>query len=149
MLMNLKKSLILFLFLILATTCKKTTVNSSANNPIASVPVNLIIYPDNPLNFTLQSIGGWAYFDGGINGIVIYRKSQEEFVALERTSSYLPNNINARVKVMDDNFSLQDSISNSRWRLFDGEIIQGPAQWPLRIYATNYNAANGSLMVSN
>ena len=109
----------------------------------------MIVYPDNPLNFRLQSIGGWAYYDGGINGIVIYRKSQEEFIALERTSSYLPNNINARVKVMGDNFTLQDTISNSRWRLFDGEVIQGPAQWPLRIYATNFNTANGTLVVSN
>jgi hypothetical protein len=144
---NLKKIVILFLFIISTVSCKKQTINSS--NPVASVPVNLIVYPDNPLNFRLQSIGGWAYFDGGINGIVIYRKSQEEFIALERTSSYLPNNINARVKVMSDNFTLQDTISNSRWRLFDGEVIQGPAQWPLRIYATNFNTANGTLMVSN
>lgn len=144
---NLKKIVILFLFIISVASCKKQTANSS--NPVASVPVNLIVYPDNPLNFRLQSIGGWAYFDGGINGIVIYRKSQEEFIALERTSSYLPNNINARVKVMSDNFTLQDTISNSRWRLFDGEVIQGPAQWPLRIYATNFNTANGTLMVSN
>ena len=144
---NLKKIVILFLFIISAASFKKQTINSS--NPVASVTVNLIVYPDNPLNFRLQSIGGWAYFDGGINGIVIYRKSQEEFIALERTSSYLPNNINARVKVMSDNFTLQDTISNSRWRLFDGEVIQGPAQWPLRIYATNFNTANGTLMVSN
>ena len=144
---NLKKIVILFLFIISVASCKKQTINSS--NPVASVPVNLIVYPDNPLNFRLQSIGGWAYFDGGINGIVIYRKSQEEFIALERTSSYLPDNINARVKVMSDNFTLQDTISNSRWRLFDGEVIQGPAQWPLRIYATNFNTTNGTLMVSN
>lgn len=101
--------------------------------------IRLSIYPNDPLNFAIQSIGGWKYFDGGINGIVVYRKSEQEFVAVERTSTQLPDNAGARVFVMKDNFTLRDTVSDSRWRIFDGSVVQGPATWPLRTYGTTYD----------
>lgn len=119
-------------------SCNKKNQQAN-NNPVPSVPVNLKIYPNDPLYFKLQAIGGWQYIDGGINGIVLYRKSQEEFMAVERTSSYYPNNAAAKVQVMSDNFTLQDTISNSRWRIFDGTVTKGPATWALRLYGTSYD----------
>lgn len=105
-----------------------------------SVLVNYTTYPGDPLNFKIQSIGGWMYVDNiGINGIIIYRKSQEEFVAIERTSSYLPDDPAAKVKVLNDNFTLRDTVSDSRWSIFDATVTQGPAEWPLRTYGTSYN----------
>lgn len=126
--------------LVLAFSCGKKSNNAITDNPVPIVPVNYITYPNDPLNFTIQAIGGWKYVDNvGINGIIIYRKSQEEFVAIERTSSYLPDNKAARVVVLNDNFTLADTISNSRWRIFDGTVTKGPAEWALRTYGTTYN----------
>ena len=144
----LKKVIILVLFFAVIA-CKKKTTQNASQNPVPSIPVNITIYPNDPLNFKIQSIGGWNYIDGGLNGIILYRTSQEEFVAIERTSSYLPDNAAARVKVMSDNFSLRDSISDSRWRMFDGSVTQGPAQWSLRLYGTSYNTNTGTLRISN
>lgn len=79
------------------------------------------------------------YHNVGVNGIIIYRKSQEEFVAIERTSSQLPNDTAARVYVQSDNFTLLDTVSHSRWRMFDGTVTKEPATWPLRLYATTYD----------
>jgi hypothetical protein len=126
---------------------KKEPPVSVADHPVPSVPVQITIYPNDPLYFKLQAIGGWMYVDGGINGIVVYRKSEQEFVAVERTSSYLPDNPEARVKVMSDNFTLRDTISDSRWRIFDGTVTQGPAEWALRLYGTSYNG--NSLRIVN
>jgi hypothetical protein len=144
----LKKVIILVLFFAVIA-CKKKTTQNVSQNPVPSIPVNITIYPNDPLNFKIQSIGGWNYIDGGLNGIILYRKSQEEFVAIERTSSYLPDNATARVKVMSDNFTLRDSVSDSRWRMFDGSVTQGPAQWSLRLYGTSYNTNTGTLRISN
>lgn len=109
------------------------------NHPVPSVPVSITLYPNDPLNFSLQGIGGWKYISGGINGIIIYRKSEQQFIALERTSSYYPNNSAAKAIVQPDNFTCKDSISGSSWQIIDGTIVTGPAEWPLRPYATNYD----------
>lgn len=126
---------------------KKKGAQTQAEHPVPYVPVDMTIYPNNPLNFAIQGIGGWQYFDGGLNGIIVYRKSQQEFVAIERTSSYLPNNPNARVKVQADNFTLRDTISNSKWQIVDGTVTNGPAEWALRVYSSNYDG--NSLRIRN
>ncbi|MDI1353733.1 MAG: hypothetical protein PSX36_02355 [bacterium] len=134
-----KKLLVLFLFISLASCKKKSSSSSANNNPVPYVPVSISVYPNDPLNFSIQSIGGWKYMDGGIYGIVVYRKSEQEFVALERSSSFYPGKPEAKVFVMSDNFILRDSISESRWRIIDGGVTKGPATWPLRVYATSYD----------
>jgi hypothetical protein len=130
--------LIALVFFTLFYSCKKKSTNAS-ENPVPSVPVNLTVYPNDPLNFKLQAIGGWIYINGGINGIILYHKSQQEFIAIERTSSYLPNNPSAKVVVMSDNFTCQDTISDSRWQIIDGTVTKGPAQWGLRLYGTTFD----------
>jgi hypothetical protein len=132
----------------LFTFCgKKAKQQPVSEHPVPSVPVDLTIYPNDPLNFKLQAIGGWLYINGGINGIVVYRKSQEEFVAIERTSSHLPGDPKARVLVMADNYTLRDTISDSRWRMLDGIVTKGPAEWALRLYGTTYDG--NSLKIRN
>ncbi|WP_317896994.1 hypothetical protein [Aurantibacillus circumpalustris] len=135
------KKITIILVVCLFFSCNKNSNQKNiTNNPVPSVLVNYTTYPGDPLNSRIQSIGGWMYVDHiGINGIIIYRKSQEEFVAIERTSSYLPDNSAAKVQVLIDNFTLRDTVSNSQWRLFDGTVTQGPAEWPLRIYGTSFN----------
>jgi len=130
--------LITLVFFTLFYSCKKKSTNAS-ENPIPSVPVNLTVYPNDPLNFKLQAIGGWIYINGGINGIILYHKSQQEFIAIERTSSYLPDNPSAKVVVMSDNFTCRDTISDSRWQIIDGTVTKGPSQWGLRLYGTTFD----------
>ncbi len=135
-----KRIIILIAVLALGiAACKKKTSQSASNNPVPSIPVNVKIYPNDPLYYKLQTIGGWTYVNGGINGLVVYRKSNEEFIAIERTSSYYPNNAAAKVVVLGDNFTLRDTVSNSRWQIIDGTITNGPAEWPLRLYGTSYD----------
>lgn len=139
--MDLKNIILIgVIFLMIVFGCKKKKeTKSNAEHPVPYVPVDITIYPGDPLNFKIQAIGGWLYINGGINGIIVYRKSQQEFIALERTSSYLPDNPAAKAKVMTDNFTCRDTISDSRWQIFDGGVTQGPTQWGLRVYGTTYD----------
>jgi hypothetical protein len=139
-----KKVLVVFL-LFLVFSCKKE--ESVTNHPVPSVPLSLRVYPNDPLNFKIQAIGGWMYFPGGLRGLIIYRKSTEEFVVIERTSSQLPEDDKAIAQVSSDNFTLRDTISDSSWRIVDGGVIKGPAGWPLRLYANNYDG--NTLFINN
>lgn len=140
------KNLVVLVMLFVICSCKKKA-NETPNNPVPSVAVDIIMYPNDPLNYPIQSIGGWMYVNGGLNGLIVYRKSNEEFIAIERTSTFLPENPAARVKVMSDNFSLRDTVSESRWRIIDGVVTKGPADWPLRLYGTTYD--NNTLRIRN
>ena len=134
-----KNYFLILLSCIILWGCRKKKDEPVVNHPVPSIPVEINIYPNDPLNFKIQAIGGWMYFAGGIRGIIVCRKSNEEFVAIERTSSQLPNSDEARVMVLSDNFTLRDSISGSEWQIFDGAVTKGPAEWPLRIYGSSYN----------
>ena len=134
-----QKIVFLISILVLCFGCKKKQTRNNVNSPVPYVPVQITIYPNDPLNFKIQAIGGWMYWSGGINGIVIYRKSDQEFVALERTSPQLPNNPAAKAQVMSDNFTLRDTISGSRWRIFDGSVTQGPSESGLQLYGTTFD----------
>jgi Rieske Fe-S protein len=120
-------------------SCKKKTVQD--NIPYQNVYIR--VYPNDPLNFKLQVVGGWIYYNGGVNGLIIYRKTTvgaNDFIALERTSTHLPDNVDARVKVQSDNFTLKDTISGSKWQIIDGAVTSGPATLPLRQYFTSFDS---------
>lgn len=141
-----RKISILFLLAILSvfSFCKK---NKAIQDNIAYQTVNFTIYPNDPSYFKLQTAGGWVYYNsGGVNGIIIYRKTTTnaptDFVAIERTSTYLPNDPDAKVKVQSDNFTLKDTISGSKWQIFDGGLISGPANQNLRLYNAVFDGIN-------
>jgi hypothetical protein len=130
--------------------CKKKSKTVQDNIPYQTV--NLTIYPNDPLYFKLQVVGGWVYVNGGVNGIIVYRKtstnSPTDFIALERTSTALPNDPNARVIVQSDNFTLKDTISGSKWQIFDGGRISGSAIQNLRLYNAVFDG-NNTLTIRN
>jgi len=134
--------LVLLTFCFVFSFCKK---NKQVQDNIAYQTVNISININNPLSFPIQTVGGWMYIDGGVNGIIVYRKTGTntpvDFVAIERTSSELPNNPDARVKVQSDNFTLKDSISGAKWQIYDGGIISGASQ-NLRLYNAVFDGIN-------
>ena len=136
--------LFLLVFLSVFSFCKKK--NQTVQDNIAYQTVNVTIYPDDPLYFKLQTAGGWVYYDNaGVNGLIIYRKTATnaptDFVAIERTSTVLPNDPNAKVKVQSDSFTLKDTISGAKWQIFDGGIISGASQ-NLRLYNAVFDGIN-------
>lgn len=118
---------------------KKSLQNQNPEHPVPYVPVNVTIYPNDPQYFQLQNPGGWVYINGaGLQGLVVYKKSQQDFVALERASPANPNSAASRVVVLNDNYTLKDTVSGATWQIVDGAPIQGNP-WHLKQYATSYD----------
>lgn len=133
---------------VLAVSCKKKA-QKVQDNGVPYTPINIVIYVNDPLNFKLQTPGGWMYFNGGASGLVVYRKTAADFVVLDRTSTYDPDNFDARVKVQSDAFTCKDTISGSKWQIVDGAVMSGPATLPLRLYANTFESGTGTLRITN
>lgn len=130
----------LILLSFLCVTCKKKNTQTDPNNGIPYTPVNVTIYPNDSQYFKIQTPGGWIYYNNaGLNGLIIYRKTQTDFITLERTSTQLPNDPAALAKVQSDNFTLKDTVSGSKWQIVDGAVINGPATYALKRYQNSYD----------
>ena len=126
-----------------------TSIQCSKDNDNFGIPlvfVNLRLNVNNPSFFNLSVTGGWEYVAGGSRGILVYRARPNEFMAYDRHSTY---NVEAgcRVEVDSTNFGVEDPCSGSRWSIFDGSVIQGPAAMPLKPYQTFFDGT--FLTISN
>lgn len=133
-----KIHIIAFLFVsLLAISCKKNN-----QHPVPNVPFDITIDLNLPSYFDLQAVGGYTYVVGGSKGIVVYRRSIDEFVAFDRHS---PADVNATCSPLvtdPDNFlQLNDPCSDAKFSLYDGSPISG-SQFGLRQYPTIYNGTN-------
>ena len=115
-------------------------------NRVPDVPVNIAINIYQPDFFNLTVPLGWVYVTGGSRGIIVYRKSETEFVALERHSPFQPED-NCAVTVNEDGTIITDPCSDSKWLISDGTIVQGPTAYPLVTYSTSYS--NPILYITN
>ena len=135
---------ILCIFLVFAViSCKK-----SKNHPVPSIPFDITVYINLPSYSNLQAVGGWAYVSGGSKGIVVYRKSQDEFVAFDRHSPAENGSCEEPLVCDPDNFlQLNDSCSGAKFSLLDGSIISG-SEFGLRQYQTWWDGST-SLRIYN
>jgi hypothetical protein len=137
--MRLVKIQIFFLLLVLVSaSCKK-----NKNHPVASVPFDITIDLTLPSYTDLNGAGGWAYVNGGIKGIIVYRQSYDVFVAFERQSPEDPDNTCSSGLITNpDNFlQLDDPCSNAQFSLYDGSPIKD-SKWGLRQYQVIWNGSN-------
>ena len=119
--------------LIIASGCRDRNTNR-----VPDVPVNIAINIYQPDFFNLTVPSGWVYITGGSRGIIVYRKSTTEFIALERHSPFQPED-NCAVIVNEDNVIVSDPCSDSQWLITDGTIIQGPTAFALETYRTSFS----------
>lgn len=127
-------SCILIVACIAVAGCKK---NDDNGVPIAAVDIYL--YTNNPSFASLYAVGGWTYITGGVRGILVYRKSNTEFMAYDRNCTYQSSDPCATVYVDATNILAVDTCCNSKFSIYDGSVTQGPAGLPLKIYNTTFD----------
>lgn len=103
---------------------------------IPYVVVNIQLYP-NTLDYI--SVSGWVYVTGGYRGLIVYRMTDNDFMAYERTCPYDPDKDCARVEVESSNITAVDSCCGSQYILTDGSPIRGPSGYSLQQYQTSYD----------
>lgn len=113
-------------------------------NPVPDIPFDVTIDINFPLYSDLNGVGGWTYIDGyGSRGLIVYRKSIDEFVAFDRHSPADTNGscFNPLYPSADNFLVLVDSCNNATFSLYDGSPISN-LSIGLRQYQTLYDGFN-------
>lgn len=133
-----KLQIFLFLALVFFAGCKK-----NKNHPIPSIPFDFQIDLSLPSYQDLNGVGGWAFVNGGIKGIIVYRQSYDVFVAWERQSPTDENAACPTGLIPDTtNFlQLDDPCSDAVFSMYDGSPIAN-SEWGLRQYRTEWYGSN-------
>lgn len=123
------------LSLFIFSGCKKE------DKSIPNTSVDIYIYTSDPSFIALNAVGGWVYITGGSRGIIVYRKTNTDFTALDRHCTFQPKNSCARVAVDSSNVIAVDTCCGSKFLITDGTIQNGPASVPLKQYATTFDGS--------
>lgn len=137
---GIKVSIFLAAFFVLCFSCRRD------QEQIPNVAVSIFISTSDPNFIDLNAVGGWVYVTGGVKGIIIYRKSQNEFMAFDRCCSYKPSVSCERVRVDTvSNLFCIDDCCGSRFLITDGSVQAAPASLPLKRYNTSFDGMNISV----
>lgn len=131
------KNLLLLLFLLPALSCKK-----DKQQDVRSGGVNEYLNLNEPIYLDLNVPGNYVYYAAGTRGIIVYRRSNTEFIAYERSCPYDPQLSTGLVTVETTLTSMADSTCGSRYALYDGSIINGPTTKSLSQYRTEMLSGN-------
>jgi nitrite reductase/ring-hydroxylating ferredoxin subunit len=101
--------------------------------PFDVINVNLNL----PEYITLKTDGRSMAINGGIRGIIIYRKNASTYLAYERNCSYQPNSACATVDIDVSTLYMLCSCCSSTFDFGTGLPTSGVAWRPLRQYETS------------
>ena len=89
--------------------------------------VNFYIDPESSEYYNLNyGHRGWEYFEGGARGVVVFRKSWDEFIAFERT--WVAKNCQGGLQVDEtNNVLLYCPKCGSQYIYYDGSPLEGSA----------------------
>lgn len=120
--------------LLLAIGCRR-----EERGGVPLTPVDISINVNNPAYVDLSAPGGWLYLTGGSLGIIVYRRTNEEFVAMDRHCTYQTAEL-CRVFVDESEVVARDTLCcGSAFLITDGSVVQGPAALSLQRYNTSFN----------
>lgn len=138
MINNAKYIFIGLLYFILCEGCKKESQNNTNGAPAGFVDAYISI----TANPALNAVNGWAYINGGVRGVLVYRKTITDFMAYERDCPYQPNNTCALIKADPGGILAVDSCCGSKFLMTDGSVNKGPATIPLTRYQVTFDGTN-------
>jgi nitrite reductase/ring-hydroxylating ferredoxin subunit len=128
------------LLIIILSCCFFYSSCRREEHPVPYVPVDVTLYVSDPQFMPINAIGGSTYYPGGSRGLVIYRRSQEDFITYDRHCPFQPENPCGRLMFDSTaSFTLIDTCCGSKFLITDGTVQQGPAHNMLRQYRTEYD----------
>ncbi len=123
--------------IIISGSCKK----DEQQPEIPYVYVNFSLNPNSTLYIHLNPVNGWETVSGGYKGILIFRKSVNEFAAFERACPNDPLENGAQVRVDDSGITCYCPVCGSKFIMVDGTPYEGPSHYPLKQYSTMYDGS--------
>ena len=137
----LKKIIFIFLLFPLLNSCNSDT------NQLPDVLVDEVVYLATA-DIRLQAPGGWAYINGGIRGIIIYRLNNTEFKAYERSCPHISPNDCTFLDVDDSGIKVVCRCDKTEFLLITGEPLNG-ASHGLKTYNTFYDQSMDAVYIRN
>ena len=132
--LKIKNSLIIFLTVLVLFSCKKKSTDY-----VPTVTVNTYLSASDPAFAPLNAINGSTYLSNcGVAGILVFRKSQTEFMAYDRCCTYNVANRNV-ISVDASGSTATDAVCGSKFLMTDGSVLHGPASNMLKIYQTSFD----------
>jgi hypothetical protein len=139
----LKKLLILILFPLLFA-CSDNS--DEVNRFLPDVPVNKTIFLSNPEFINLQVVGGWAYTQGGISGIIIYHAGINNYLAFERSAPHRTPEP-CSVMTVKNSLTMVCSCDDTVFNLLNGAPMTDGIIYPALQYRVIPNGPN--LQITN
>jgi nitrite reductase/ring-hydroxylating ferredoxin subunit len=119
---------------LLLTACRK---EERGGVPLNQVDISINV--NNPSYADLAVPGGWLYLTGGSMGIIVYRRTTDEFVAMDRHCPYQSTQM-CRVVVDESEVIARDTTCcQSAYLITDGSVTEGPSALNLQRYNTSFN----------
>ncbi len=116
------------------------------------VPYVHVEFNFNIIHYNLNSPGLSHQFSqsesGGVQGIIVYRLSMDEFRAYDRACPCDPFHCKVSIKE-DDLLRATDPCCGSVFLLIDGTVTEGDAGFPLKTYRTEFNEQTNRLRITN
>ncbi len=119
------------------------------NQVVPYVAIDTYLNLNLPAYVGLNGVGGWSYVSGGNNGLVVYRQTQNTFMVYDRYCTYNVDGSCGMASVDSSNVSISCDCDGSKYQLFDGAVIQGPATTNLHQYRSSYDEVNNTLHIYN
>lgn len=125
------------LLIVFFYSCKK----DKKYDAIPYAYINIYLDPNSTAYLNLNNVGGYEYLVGNSpsRGLIVYRKSVDEFMAYERTCPYDPLADCSRIQVEPSGITAIDSCCMSRFILLDGTPFSGPSTLSMKQYRTYYD----------
>ena len=137
--------LFIFCFILIFSylNCKK----KDTQNQIPYVAFYIRLNPNSTEYIQLNPVNGSVTLTGGYRGIVVFRKSENEFTAFERACPYDWNIATSRLVVDASGTTATCPNCKSKFILSDGTPFEGPSHYPLKQYQATYDG--NFLYISN
>lgn len=116
------------------SNCREKTDEHTVPQVAVNIDIDITLAQYNNLNF----IGGWVYLNGGYNGLLVYRATLEDMKAYDRQAPYKVAD-HCQVEVDSVGIACFDPCSGSEWLMHDGQLLTGPALYPLREYNASFD----------
>jgi len=141
------RSLFVVLFALVALiSCKDDDEDERVPRIQTDITLNLNL----PEYNSLLNPGGWLYLTGGSRGIIVYRVNNDEFAAYDRHCTY---NVPEACRVFVDpnsGITAADTLCcGSVFEIITGNVVEGPAQFRLQPFQTQFNSNSDLLRIYN
>jgi nitrite reductase/ring-hydroxylating ferredoxin subunit len=149
--MTIKSKIIVF-FLIISLQSFLVSCKKSKYDVIPSVVVDFTINLNDPLFFNLlspftfvyvdQTTNNWGQYSAGYdnNGIIVFRSTEDEFYAYDRTCPYDYEVNHKSVKINADMIYATCPNCGTTYALSaNGTPVSGVGRYPLKNYRTGFN----------